>query len=182
MIIGLSGKSGTGKSLLATYLTGSETVISEGRYVVRASLSTPIVRICRFLYPTGSRYKKPYTKEERRNLQRFGSMVRAFDEDAFVRHLEHRVSTLLLEPEGVLLVIDDVRYPNEARWVRVKGGELLRLDHQFVELDAEFSSHGSETALDDWEDWDGVYLPHPDGTPAEMQAWAFEVIQRKAIR
>lgn len=48
-------------------------------------------------------------------------------------------------------IITDVRFPNEAKSVLDHGGILIR-----VNRDGDTGNHPSETALDDWEDWDYV--------------------------
>lgn len=47
-------------------------------------------------------------------------------------------------------VIDDCRFPNEAEFVRQRGGLLLRIERPHLPA----GSHASETALDDWPDFD----------------------------
>lgn len=46
-------------------------------------------------------------------------------------------------------IITDVRFPNEAQAVLDRGGKLIRIERlEFTD------NHPSETALDDWKDWD----------------------------
>lgn len=69
--------------------------------------------------------KAKQTPEVRQLLQRLGVGVRQHvDEDAWVNAVERSLSP------GKHYVITDVRFPNEIRWVRSKGGFLLRVDRQ----------------------------------------------------
>ena len=64
---------------------------------------------------------------------------------------------------GMDCAITDVRYPNEAKMILARGGELIRIDRPGVtRLD-----HPSECALDDWSDWDHVI--ENDGTLGEFE-------------
>lgn len=68
------------------------------------------------------------------------------------------------------MVIADVRYKNEADWVRNAGGILLRVErhnHQ-NSLTAEQRSHPSETDLDDYEHFNGFL--NNEGNPVEFLA------------
>lgn len=64
------------------------------------------------------------------------------------------------------VVISDTRFPNEAEAIRESGGVLVKI----VRLGGPTISnmeHPSETALNDWEDWD--YMIFNDGTLEEYQ-------------
>lgn len=47
-------------------------------------------------------------------------------------------------------IIADVRYPNEVEAIKERNGILLRIDRK----DAGAGNHSSETALDDYKEWD----------------------------
>ena len=68
-------------------------------------------------------------------------------------------------------VIADVRFPNEAEAVREKGGILVRINR---DLDVT-SDHASETSLDDWHDWD--YVVDNNGSKAELWEEAASIIK-----
>lgn len=66
------------------------------------------------------------------------------------------------------VVITDVRYPNEAEWIREHGGLLWRVDRdEPLEDIARDPDHISERALDDWDDWDAV-IPN-EGSLLELR-------------
>jgi len=81
-------------------------------------------------------------------LQLLGTAVRnEIHPDFWVRALMHQIS----KRKGVIL-IPDVRFPNEAQAIKDKGGFLIRIER----LGAGAGEHISETALDDYEGWDLV--------------------------
>jgi hypothetical protein len=66
-----------------------------------------------------------------------------------------------IDPE-IPTIIDDVRFPNEARWIKSQGGRLIRLNpypkwEPIVSMD-----NPSECQLDDWLAWDLVLNPLQD--------------------
>lgn len=65
--------------------------------------------------------------------------------------------------KGSNWIIPDTRFPNEANAIKDKNGLLIRVNRPIemgmVESDgnkAEFKQHPSETALDDYDDWDYI--------------------------
>jgi hypothetical protein len=85
-------------------------------------------------------------------LQQLGTEVmrQSFRDDIWCKALERKV----LATTGVHFVISDMRFPNEAETIRRLGGKLIRVDRDIPSDEADF--HLSETALDDWTDWDAV--------------------------
>lgn len=51
------------------------------------------------------------------------------------------------------VVIPDVRFPNEAAWVKSQGGMVCLVNRPEVETN-QFSTHASETSMDGYKDWD----------------------------
>lgn len=62
-------------------------------------------------------------------------------------------------------VVPDIRYGNEAAWVRERGGRLWRVTRPGADP---VNTHASETALADWPQWDVEIVN--DGTVAELAA------------
>ena len=60
---------------------------------------------------------------------------------------------------GGLVVVDDVRFPNEAELIRRHGGQLWKIER---EESVPASDHASDTSMADWEDFD--VLIHNDGS------------------
>lgn len=70
------------------------------------------------------------------------------------------------------VVVKDVRFPEEAKLIRDLGGFLVRITRP-LEPD-EHSYHESETALDDWQDWDFELLNY--GTIEELGDQVAEMV------
>lgn len=91
-------------------------------------------------------------------LQWYGTNVaRKADPDVWVKALDTRLSRE--NPE--IAVITDVRFPNEAEYLREKGGFLVKVVRlnkdgtQYVDPQRD-PNHASEIALEGYEDWDYV--------------------------
>ena len=99
-------------------------------------------------------------------LQGVGDFARGVCEDFFVEGLARRLAYKLDhlgENYSGMAVIHDLRFPNEARWCREHGFILVRVEcpealrksrYGNDELFDKMKDHVSETALDDWDDWD----------------------------
>ncbi len=68
------------------------------------------------------------------------------------------IEALMFNTNADILIISDLRYPNEAQKIRDMGGILIRIDRP----DAPISNDVSDNALNDWTDWD--YIIHNKGT------------------
>jgi hypothetical protein len=154
IIIGLAGHAGAGKDTAARHLVA--------RYgFVQAAFADPIRDMAALLFEqigVPDAYLRHRAMKERplpelgfsprALMQVLGTEVgRALSADLWVRHLELRLG---LQPNGGLvhdrIVISDVRFPNEAAWVRSKGGKVVRLVRPQAQGQAR--QHVSETALD----------------------------------
>lgn len=155
ILIGLSGHAGAGKDTAARYLVS--------RYgFVTAAFADPIRDMAALLLEqvgvSDAHLRHRVFKERplpelgfspRALMQVLGTEVgRALNPDLWVHHLELRLG---LQPNGGLvhdrIVISDVRFPNEAAWVRSKGGKVVRLTRPQAQGQAR--AHVSETALAD---------------------------------
>jgi len=114
MIIGFAGKAYSGKTTAAE-MTGFQ----------RMAFADELKRIATEVF--GWDGKKD--KKGRRLLQVIGTECgRAYDPDFWVRKLECRIAEISVWPTIPDVAIDDVRFNNEARMIRERGGEsLLRL-------------------------------------------------------
>ncbi|MCX2726023.1 hypothetical protein OO015_00685 [Thermomicrobium sp. 4228-Ro] len=127
-LIAIAGKSGAGKSTLAEALA----VLYD---LPRDSFATPIRWALQELGVAA-----PYP---RRLMQRLGRCLRDEDPDHFVKLLALRNPAF----SQTGLVIDDVRYENEYRWLRDHGFVLIYLKGSFRPLEGEEAEDESETAL-----------------------------------
>lgn len=80
-------------------------------------------------------------------MQRWGDFRRAADEHYFLISASSMLG-LAHERGADALLATDVRYPNEARWITLRGGVLWRVHRPGL---APIGSHSSEVALSDVE-------------------------------
>ena len=170
-LIGISGKIGCGKSTLSSMLAErlGWRVMSFGGLLKdevasvfqfpREWCDTPEgkrrkVQVPPDLHRTGA----PGSATVRQLLQYWGTDVcRAKDPDYWTRLLAERLelgSALCAKvghPSGS--IVDDVRFPNEARMILGRGGILIRLDPYPGWEAGPGAEHASETALDEWGQW-----------------------------
>lgn len=89
-------------------------------------------------------------------LQEIGVQMRLYNEDVWIRALYHAA----LEAPEPVIIIPDCRFENEAEFIKDHGGILVRVDRytfegRFVAKDRP-ADHESETALDEWLEWDYI--------------------------
>lgn len=156
MIIGLSGKSGAGKTTLATEIE------REFGYT-RVSFADGVKEeVKAFLQASGLDVEDHNlwgTQEDRdmvipgyngktyrELLQWWGTDYRRrfYGEDYWTKQLMSRIS------DGGKYIIDDMRFPNEAEAVRKTGGVVVRIHRPGLVYFPGVVLHVSETALDDY--------------------------------
>lgn len=140
------GKKGSGKSTLARHLAGF------GYEVI--SFAMPIKDICvetlrmshRVVY-NGTPEEKETTflgkRSYRQIMQDVGTFFREIDPDIWVRNAEQRIKIML--GWGRNVVIDDLRFPNEAEMLVRLGAKIVRVVRDSADGN---DTHVSETALD----------------------------------
>ena len=182
-LIGFYGKSGVGKTTLAQYLRGQGWLVQ--------SFASPLRDAAASLFGywnsagDSTFAETPLSPKARRILCELGDLARREDPDCFVNHMEMDIDWLPNSVEERSVVIDDVRYPNEAEWIRSKGGVLWRLEKEpriertdfatgqrMLVSVGDITEHRTEYALDWYQDWDAVYTRTPESTEADMFAWA----------
>lgn len=167
MIIGISGKAGSGKDTAAKMLEVlyANPNISYEDFANRRYKNFADIQIVHFAdtlketaqvlfrigeWETNTQEGKKTTinwigKTVRELLQGIGQGLRdAIDFDIWVK-------ILFANTEGWSnYIIADVRYPNEIKAIKERNGILLRIDRE----GAGAGNHSSETALDDYKEWD----------------------------
>lgn len=95
-------------------------------------------------------------------LQHVGSLERTKDPDVWLNKVRERVAA----EEPAVAVITDVRYPNEADWIKQADGVLLKIvrlaKDGSVYIDPNRPPHISEEALENYDGFDLV-VKAPDG-------------------
>ena len=172
MIIGISGKIGTGKTtlsnLLLERLPGYERV-AFGDCLKEETAET-------FGFPLEWAYSErgkaqtvefereriPYEMTVRELLQWYGTDVcRAADPDYWIKAMADRIG------DKTNVIIDDVRFPDEAEFVEARGGFLVRLGEYPGWKPGPHANHASETALDSYR---FPLMIRPDYGKLEQQA------------
>lgn len=144
MIIGLTGKKGSGKSTVAGMLCE--------KYDYRImSFATPIKDMLMAMGLTEDEIYNVDLKEK--TIERFGKSPREMlqllgtefgrnliADDVWVRTLEAKIES------ADRIVIDDVRFVNEAEMIRSKGGKIIRVTRMGQELGM-VDTHVSEAGI-----------------------------------
>lgn len=170
MIIGISGKAGSGKDTAAKMLEVlyANPDISYEDFANKRYKNFADIQIVHFAdslketaqvlfrigeWETNTQEGKKTTinwigKTVRELLQGIGQGLRdAIDFDLWVKILFANTE------DWSNYIIADVRYPNEVNAIKERNGILLRIDRK----GAGAGNHSSETALDDYKEWD-VYI------------------------
>lgn len=170
-IIGISGKAGTGKSTLCDHL------IEKMRYAIGPLINRGAFGDClkeeaaeEFNFPLDLCYSQEGKKQVichpdlpngtmsvRRILQYIGEKRRKEDPLYWVKRFDEEVAGF--EDSNRVMVVDDVRRPNEAQWVLDKGGVLVRVEPYEGWRPDEGATDVSETGLDGWQEWSLVIRP-----------------------
>lgn len=178
MIIGLSGYARSGKDTIAEILImnyGFKRLAFADNIRKAVKVINPIIsgdiRANEMIDSYGWEVAKS-TPEMRRILQVFGTEVgrQMFGEDFWVQQVFRQ-----MEQDNAYenFVITDVRYPNEADFIRERGGEIWRVSRSSIKA---INSHSSETALDSY-DFDRHISNDKD--IADLSTEIFQIMKEK---
>jgi len=157
MLIGISGKIGSGKDTFAKYL-----IEKNPKYETK-SFAYKLKFICAFLTGTTINEqlsqigKNVYLEEWSMTI---GEMQQKVGTEAMRDQLHKDAWVIALYAdykESSNWIVTDLRFPNEAQSIIDKGGILIRIegDPANVRKNSERDlNHPSETSLDNWEAWD----------------------------
>lgn len=146
-VIAFGGKRGRGKTLAADYLV-------ENYGFKKLSFASKLKEVAEELFPgiTKAPKEKPYKNYDwtpRDFMIRLGQFMRYWDPEYWVKSLD-------LEHKRGKIVIDDLRFKNEAAYLKQFDAKLVRLERY-----GKLNIYGpqdlddvSETDLDDYKDWD----------------------------
>ena len=157
-IIAFSGKKEAGKTVSAAYMARKF-----GFKVV--SFATPIKLLGDQFFPGMSKAPKDrkfvgYDWTPRDFYIAVGSMGRFFDPLIWVKRCE-------LEKQTGRIVIDDLRFKNEAEYLNGLGAKLVRIErYEHLKPSGKNLDDPSEIDLDDYQGWDWV-IPEPRNVKLE---------------
>ena len=167
-IIGLSGKKGTGKNTVATMIAALS-----GLRVKELAFADPLKE--EVAKATGNTVK--YVNEHKENfrliLQGWGTdYKRKLVDDSYWLNKMGVMIHNAINDGAEIIVITDVRFPNEYNYINKIGGLLCRVSRPLESID----NHPSETALDKVHNWHHIILN--TGTLEELRPQVEELITK----
>jgi len=171
-LIGLSGKLGSGKNyiaenIIAPYFTDKYNIliIGFGDQVKNELYARDVSLTYDLLYD-----KKTY--ESRKKLQEYATEYGRdkYNQDMWIRGLDMQIETFSRRsPKEVMVIICDVRFKNEAEYIKNKNGILFRIiannrtnerynkeSNNDISKYNIISNHSSETDLDNYTNFDMI--------------------------
>jgi hypothetical protein len=153
MIIGISGKAGSGKNALANCITHIDNTWMHKSFASKLKIICYTLIGGRFFDQVSEAGKAKYLPEWNMTI---GEMQQRVGTDA-IRNVIHKnawVMALFADyRDGDKWIITDVRFENEAQAILDRGGFLVRIDGARIEDTGRDPQHISETELDDWQKW-----------------------------
>lgn len=142
-IIGLHGRKGVGKSSAAAYL-------AQKYGYKELTFASPLKRACKELFDispsqmNGTQEDKERIDDfwgisPRQMFQEVGTAIRNLGRNIFTRAVEKQISESI---DNELIVVSDVRFPDEAALIKEKGGYIIS-----IERDSAEDEHESENQI-----------------------------------
>lgn len=160
-VIGMSGKARSGKNYLAYHA-----LVPLGYIPLSLAMPFKADALARFGLPIEEVLGEAGKSDETRHrLQQMGTEEgrNVYGEDIWIDTLTAWMRWFY-DNSFRNFVITDVRFPNEAQWVQNwHGGRLVRVVGRGEAENAQAKEHISETALDEWLEWDLVLDNSKDG-------------------
>lgn len=182
-IVGLGHKAGSGKDTVADILQAEAE--SQGTTVLRIAFADRLKDAAQVLFDLsvddvrtqeGKLRTHPFWGvTNRRMLQLFGTecVRKGLHDEFWVLVVLAQIVKAAESGEPLLVLITDVRFPNEANALRQLGGQVWRIDRpSVIDAEREFQQnggevHSSETALDGYEHWNKIIVN--DGTLEDLE-------------
>jgi hypothetical protein len=176
VVIGIAGKKRSGKDTTAKTLI--ECAQQEHITATRRALADPVKEECAsmlapFMHPLKSyseivaEMHADETKEKYRPLLQFWGMFRRESNQLYwIDKLRAWILRNCRE-EREIVVVPDVRFPNEVEMVKQLGGVVVNVTRPFLDTG---DHHVSEVALEEFKDWDYVVNNNSDLEGLEWEA------------
>lgn len=126
--LAISGKIASGKSTLARKIA-DELIATTRDPVLVVSFAAQLRHIARLLFPndmisSDSDSDSKKLNKQRRILQDLGAACKAIDPNVWINALDRQIAML----NGVHIIIDDLRFPDELEYCKRTGFTIVRLD------------------------------------------------------
>jgi len=165
IIIGISGKIGSGKDTVTNSIIKN---FKEYKFKNK-KFAHYVKKICALL--TGINLKVLTNRQTKEKYledwgMTVGRMFQLIGTESIRNNLhpDAWILTLVANSKGQNVIISDVRFKNEANYIKNNGGILIRLEGDPKEIrgkDGRDLNHISETDLDDYEDFDIIWNNKP---------------------
>ena len=166
LVIGIAGKKRSGKDTVAAKLI--ETAHMFGIKATRRAMADLLKEECAQMVSveSGRDFKEvlsemhgdgPSKEQYRLLLQFWGTELRRnmCGQDYWVRRMKLWIEQNCQEPEQQIVVIPDIRFPNETQLVTQLSGHNFIVYRPGTDTS---DAHVSETALDEYNEWMGVFM------------------------
>jgi len=184
IIIGISGKLCSGKDTVADYLIKRMGHINFTKESFALNLKKIIATTCGTDLETqmtqeGKNQVCPIFNKTYGTMQQEigGTVLRRYDEDYWLKSLFAKHKT------GQSWIISDVRYPNEANYIKSIGGILIRVEGDPGKIRASSTrdmTHSSEISLDNYDFFDITWQNEPPiGNLSKLVGEVDKLIQRR---
>lgn len=111
-------------------------------------------------------------------LQVIGTSVgRTYDTDIWIKKFNNYLNTL---PKDAKVVVTDVRFPNEVKYLRSKGFLVFKVERDNKPEAGGIPNHESETALDNYEHFDGIIKNN--GTIEDLHKTLETLLQLRGVK
>lgn len=166
LYLGISGKMGSGKTTLTQGIINS----LERLKIQRVSLAKPIKDIQDMIYKELELEMEG--EKDRDLLIALGMWGRSKSDTLWLDQATKKMKELDVD----IVICDDVRFPNEAKWFN-ENGMLLRIEgeQRGPNVDPSRASDPSETSLDDFDF--KYHVQNTDGVEATLMAALYAIAQ-----
>jgi hypothetical protein len=183
MLIGLSGKRGSGKNTVAEIIQAHQTGWRIKAFADKLKLIASIL--------TNVRLEEMYSQEGKKLFlpewdMTVGEILQKIGTDAIRNglHSEAWILATLTDYSPTLdkLIICDMRFPNEAEAIKARGGILIRMEGDPLQQQGDGTrddTHPSETALDTYTGFDKIIFNI--GSRQELEVVVKDIIRELTL-
>lgn len=175
MLIGLSGKMGSGKTTLTNFLSKELAPLYN---IIHEKVAGDLYAIQNYIYERCG--LTMVGEKDRALLIAVGEWGRDIKSSLWTDLCFNRVRELLKDSNN-LIIIDDIRYPEEAKAIEDCGGVLIRIEgiQRGPNINPEFANRGSEIALDDF---DFKHRINNNGTVEQTLAQLEDILVKQGLK